>query len=109
MHQQCRWVSHLEEVRAYPLDHVLWSKQGCEQWPVLFPAGSPPSGSFLRIGTIGEVLAAMQHALAQESRLCQSMNRHAGIIIQAHIDEQETTYRFCPVPESRFRTIGRGS
>jgi hypothetical protein len=105
MQQQCRWLSHLEDVHAYPLDRVLWYKQGCEQWPVIFPAGYRPSSPFLRIGTIGELLAAMEQALIQESSLRQSMNRHAGIIIQAHINEQGTTYRFYPVPESCFLSV----
>jgi hypothetical protein len=54
------------------------------------------------MGTIAELLAAMQQALAADASLRQSMKRYDGLIIQAQINEQGTTYRFCPVPESSF-------
>lgn len=98
MEQQCRWFSELDDVRDHQLDSVLWYKQDCEQWPVIFPAGYIPSGPFIRIGTIAELLAAMQQVLAADSSLRQAMKQHGGIIIQAQINEQGSTYRFCPVP-----------
>jgi hypothetical protein len=102
MQQQCRWYSHLEDVRAHQPDRVLWLLEGYERAPLIFPAGHTPPGPYTRIGTIEELLVAMQQALAKDSSLRQSMKRHNGIIIQAHLNEQGTAYRFCPVPESSF-------
>jgi hypothetical protein len=44
----------------------------------------------------------MQQALTEESSLRQSMQHRGGIIIQAQINGQDTTYRFCPVSKHNF-------
>jgi hypothetical protein len=102
MQQQCLWYSHLEDVRHHQPDHVLWYLQGYERGPLIFPAGYIPQGPVTRIGTISEVLTAMQQALTSDASLGRSMQRRDALIIQAQINEQGTTYRFHPIPDSSF-------
>jgi hypothetical protein len=107
MEHQCRWFSHLEDVRDHQPESVLWYKQGCEEWPVIFPAGVTPIGPFIRIGTIEELLAAMQQTLATDSRLRQSMQQNGGIIIQAQINGQGTVYQFSSFPRLQRGWLNR--
>lgn len=102
MERQCRWYSNLEDVRDHQPQSVLWHLDGCERGPLIFPVGTTPRGAVTRIGTVEELLEAMQQALVAEVSLRRSIQRCDALVIQALLTENGTTYSFRPVRDSNL-------
>jgi hypothetical protein len=102
MERQCRWSSNLEEMRDHPPQEVLWYLHGYERGPLIFPAGSAPCLPATRMGTIEDLLTAMQQALATTAILRQSMQQHEALIIEASMNRKGTTYSFRPVRDESW-------
>ena len=93
-------MCNLADVMDHQPDGALWYRQGYERGPLIDPAGSIPAGPCIRLGIIESLARVMQHALAMDASLRQSLRCRDTLAVPALCSEQGTSYRFQPTRAS---------